>query len=85
MCENRYRGVLNLIVRKGKNMKLRFYNAKILTMENENIIDGELRTDGARISYVGAAKADEEGFDREIDLNGNLIIPGFKDAHTTPP
>ena len=63
-------------------MKLRLYNAKILTMEDENIIEGELRTDGARISYVGADKADGEKFDREIDLGGNLIIPGFKNAHT---
>ena len=67
------------------NMKLRFYNAKILTMENENIIEGELHTDGAKIAYVGAEKpknSDNEKFDREIDLGGNLIIPGFKNAHT---
>lgn len=63
-------------------MKLRFHNAKILTMENENIIDGELHTNGGRISYVGEKKENSEKFDREIDLNGNLIIPGFKDAHT---
>lgn len=61
-------------------MKLRFYNAKILTMEDENIIEGELHTDNERISYIGAAKPGE--FDREIDLEGNLIIPGFKNAHT---
>ncbi|MDE7398379.1 MAG: amidohydrolase [Oscillospiraceae bacterium] len=61
-------------------MKLRFYNAKILTMEDENIIEGELHTDNERISYIGAAKPSE--FDREIDLGGDLIIPGFKDAHT---
>ena len=61
-------------------MRLRFYNAKILTMEDENIIEGELHTDNERISYIGTAKPGE--FDREIDLGGNLIIPGFKDAHT---
>lgn len=64
-------------------MKLRFYNAKILTMQNEDIIDGELHTDGGRISFVGTEKTDGfEKFDREIDLGGNLIIPGFKNAHT---
>lgn len=63
-------------------MKLRFYNAKILTMQNEEIIDGELHTDGGKISYVGAPKAGQGGFDREIDLGGNVIIPGFKNAHT---
>lgn len=62
-------------------MKLRFYNAKILTMENENIINGELCTDGGRISYVGEERQ-SGAFDREIDLSGNLIIPGFKNAHT---
>ncbi len=63
-------------------MKQRFYNAKILTMENENVIEGELHTNGNRISYVGAALSDCGAFDREINLEGKLIIPGFKDAHT---
>ena len=62
-------------------MKLRFYNAKILTMENDSVIEGELHTDGNRISYVGAANG-ATGFDREIDCSDKLIIPGFKDAHT---
>ena len=61
-------------------MKIRLYNAKILTMQNENIIDGELHIDGDKISYVGAEKSGD--FDREIDLQGNLIIPGFKNAHS---
>jgi len=63
-------------------MKLRFYNAKILTMVDENIIEGELHTDGGKITYVGAPKTEQGGFDREIDLSGKLIIPGFKNAHT---
>lgn len=63
-------------------MKLRFYNAKILTMLDENIIEGELHTDGGRITYVGATKSEQGDFDREIDLSGKLIIPGFKNAHT---
>ncbi len=63
-------------------MKQRFYNAKILTMENENVIEGELHTNGNRVSYVGAALSDCGAFDREINLEGKLIIPGFKDAHT---
>lgn len=62
-------------------MKLRFYNAKILTMADERIIDGELHTDGARIAYVGEPNG-AAGFDREIDCSGKLIIPGFKNAHT---
>lgn len=63
-------------------MKLRFYNAKILTMLDDNIIDGELHTDGGKITYVGAPKTEQGSFDHEIDLSGKLIIPGFKNAHT---
>lgn len=62
-------------------MKLRFYNAKILTMQDDKIIEGELHTDGARIAYIGEANG-AAGFDREIDCSGKLIIPGFKNAHT---
>lgn len=63
-------------------MNLRFYNAKILTMLDDNIIDGELHTDGGKITYVGAPKTEQGSFDHEIDLSGKLIIPGFKNAHT---
>ena len=50
-------------------------------MQSEDIVNGELHTDNDRISYIGADRG-EESFDREIDLGGNLIIPGFKNAHT---
>lgn len=74
-------------------MNIRFFNARILTMEeNCHVISGELWVKGNRISYVGDA-ADKEGifqapkdeylrWDREIDVKGNLIMPGFKNAHT---
>ncbi len=63
-------------------MKLRLYNAKILSMENMQITEGELWTDGDRISYVGSPKQSEESFDREIDIKGNLLMPSFKNCHT---
>lgn len=63
-------------------MKLRFYNAKILTMQSEEIINGELHTDGGLITFAGENPPEASGFDREIDLSGKLIIPGFKNAHT---
>lgn len=71
----------NKVKKSGEIMKIRFYNAKILTMQDNTVICGELHTENERISYIGAPNG-AEGFDREIDLNGNLIIPGFKDAHT---
>ncbi|MCM1333642.1 MAG: amidohydrolase [Bacteroides sp.] len=63
-------------------MKLRFYNAKIMTMENDcSVIEGELHVENDRIAYIGPEKG-EETFDREIDAGGNLLMPGFKNAHT---
>lgn len=62
---------------------LRVYNAKILTMaENEDIFEGELWTDGDKISYVGPPNPERPEFEREIDLKGNLLMPSFKNAHT---
>lgn len=73
-------------------MNIRLYNAKILTMEKEEIIEGEIWIQKERILYVGdGGNADEvlkktklQGivWDREIDCEGNLLMPGFKNAHT---
>ena len=68
-------------------MNYRFYNANILTMEDDcGLIRGELWTKGDRICYVGADKDPDEAasmsFDEEIDCAGNLLLPGFKNAHT---
>lgn len=64
-------------------MNIRFYNARILTMAgSDEIIIGELWVEGNRISYVGEGKTGAASWDREIDAKGNLILPGFKNAHT---
>lgn len=45
--------------------------------------EGELWTRDERISYIGPAKDDKQaGWDREIDCQGNVLMPGFKNAHT---
>lgn len=65
-------------------MNIRFYNARILTMDgNCDLVEGELWTKDERIAYVGPAK-DAEGtvWDQEIDCQGNVLMPGFKNAHT---
>ena len=66
-------------------MNIRFYNAQILNKDFE-IEKGELYVKGNRISYIGPGKLAEdlqwESWDREIDVRGNLLIPGFKNAHT---
>ncbi|MBP3476610.1 MAG: amidohydrolase [Lachnospiraceae bacterium] len=73
-------------------MNIRFYNARILTMQDANIIEGELWVQNERILYVGDGTDVDSVYrelslgsivwDREIDCNGNLLMPGFKDAHT---
>lgn len=62
---------------------IRFYNAKIMTMNGGTAItEGELWTDGAVIRYIGKTPAELPAFDREIDVQGNLLMPSFKNAHT---
>lgn len=63
-------------------MKLRFYNASVLTEAGKKIFNGEIHTDGDAIAYVGEPKECSGKFDREINLGGNLIMPSFKNAHT---
>lgn len=70
-------------------MSIRFCNAKILTMvEGQEIFNGELWVEDSKITYVGDSMSDEEiaglnkSFTRTIDCEGNLLMPGFKDAHT---
>ena len=66
-------------------MKIRLYNAKILTMaEGEEVFEGEVHVDGNEISFVGTADEVPGGlsFDKEIDCEGNVLMPGLKDCHT---
>lgn len=70
-------------------MKSRIYNARILTMrENQSLFKGEILVSGNKISYVGpaleptSAQLQNVTWDREIDAQGNVIMPGFKNAHT---
>ena len=61
---------------------LRFYNGRVLTMTDGCAISSdEVWVDGGKIAYVGPARADRPEFDREIDLDGDLLLPGFKNAH----
>lgn len=73
-------------------MNYRFYNAKILTMKNADILEGEVWVQNERIIYVGDGHDTDTVYgklhlnsilwDREIDCEGNLLMPGFKNAHT---
>lgn len=65
-------------------MTIRFYNARILPMTPELPLleDAELWIKDDKITYVGAPRPTDAVFDREIDACQNLILPGFKNAHT---
>ena len=74
-------------------MNYRFYNARILTMEEgKDIFLGEVWIRDDKIIYVGDGRDTDQIFeelsvpciiwDREIDCSQNLLMPGFKNAHT---
>lgn len=75
-------------------MNIRFYNAKILVPAEHHkfsITEGELWVKDDTICYIGDGKTDIEGvckgrdvlvWEREVDAKGNLLMPGFKNAHT---
>ena len=78
-------------------MTIRFHNARILTMNaGEEIYLGELHVTDSRITYVGPSVTPtpaaplaavefpaSAGADSviDIDCHGNLLMPGFKNAH----
>ncbi len=75
-------------------MNIRLYNAVILTMEEDRpVFQGEIRIrDDKIVAVIEEGKnSDEIGvtdmgsaviWDVQIDCKGNLLMPGFKNAHT---
>lgn len=74
-------------------MNIRLYHARILSMEEDRALFwGEVWVKNDRIVYVGDGTGTDFIYqklqipciiwDREIDCGGNLLMPGFKDAHT---
>lgn len=69
---------------------IRIYNALILPLTESDVtakplvIEGELQIADDRITYVGNSTDAPVStqWDREIDACGNVIMPGFKNAHT---
>lgn len=74
-------------------MNIRLYNARILTMEkNRDVFRGEVWIKNDKIAYVAEVEElkqewDKKAFPRitwdiEMDCKDNLLMPGFKNAHT---
>lgn len=73
-------------------MNIRLYNAKILTMEKHRpIFEGEIWVKNDKIVYVAEKDKLKEdwmedvpqiSWDMELDCKKNLLMPGFKNAHT---
>ena len=62
---------------------MRFFNGRTLRFGGGmRITEDEVWVDGGSIVHVGPAPEALPEFQRQIDLKGDLLIPGFKDAHT---
>lgn len=62
-------------------MRTLFENARILSMNDSPIINGDLVVDGNRIVYIGNSGSRFGPFDRVVLCDGNVLMPGFKNAH----
>ena len=65
-------------------MRIRIYNANILTMQpGQRMFCGEVHIQDDKIVYLGTEDgAPSLQWDRQINAGGNVVMPGFKDAHT---
>ena len=75
-------------------MRIRLYNARILTMvNNDRVSFGELWVKDSIIERVIVTETGdvsdfsftEDEFDEQIDCMGNLLMPGFKNCHAHGP
>lgn len=57
-------------------------NAKIFTMESQNVENGFIEIKNGKIASLGEMTALKLKDEKTIDLNGKSVYPGFVDAHT---
>ncbi|MDD3207517.1 MAG: amidohydrolase [Bacilli bacterium] len=62
-------------------MRILFENARILSMNDRPIVEGDLVVDGNHVVYIGKNGSKHGPFDRVILCDGNVLMPGFKNAH----
>lgn len=61
-------------------MKTKFANALIIKNFDDEPFTGDLIVEDDKIAYVG--KSTQQAADKVIDATGNIIMPGFVNAHT---
>ncbi|MDY0345207.1 MAG: amidohydrolase [Bacilli bacterium] len=62
-------------------MRILFEDARILSMNDKPMMRGDLVVDDNRIVYIGSNGSRQGPFDRVILCAGNVLMPGFKNAH----
>jgi len=65
-------------------MKILFRNAQILSFEKNALVRGSLAVENGVIAEIGEI-IDDNSFDRVIDCNSNILMPGFVNAHCHTP
>lgn len=65
-------------------MKIKLINCRYLDMREMSVKSGDIFIDGSKFTHVGSCPENENA-DRVIDLNNDLVIPGFNNAHTHSP
>ncbi len=64
-------------------MNTKLINARILSLDGTTpLTQGELIVSDGRIVAMGKSCTFADKIHREIDCHGNLLMPGFKNAHT---
>ena len=63
-------------------MKILLKNARILKMDDSPLFNGDIVVIDDRIAYIGNNSSSYGPFDITRDCKGNVLMPGFKNAHT---
>ena len=62
-------------------MKILLKNARILKMDDSPLLNGDILIDGNKIKKIDK-NISENGVDQVINCEGNILLPGFKNAHS---
>ena len=61
-------------------MKILLKNAHIIKMDDSPVIEDDILINGNKIEKI--SKGITEKVDKKIDCKGNILLPGFKNAHS---